>query len=84
MAGRPKGSTNKRSSEARLKLAKLKCDPIERAVKCANILFEDGQINEAGKMYMGLIDYIAPKLRAMEVSQDAESPVSFNITLGSK
>jgi len=79
---RPKGSKNKVSSEARLKLARLKCDPIERAVKCANILFDDGQINEAGKMYLELINYVAPKLKAMEISQDAENPVSFNITLG--
>jgi hypothetical protein len=78
---RPHGSKNKVSSVARLKLAKLKCDPIERAVKCANELYEEGHIRDAGNMYLDLIGYIVPKLKAMEISSDQESPVSFQIVL---
>jgi hypothetical protein len=65
-----------------LKLAKLKCDPIERLVKCANILFEDNQIEQAGNLYAKLIPYIAPTLKAVEISQDGEAPINFNISIG--
>ena len=80
--GRKLGSQNKVSSVARLKLAKLKCDPIEASVRCANELYKEGHLREAGNMYLELIGYIVPKLKAVEHSQDSENPVSFNITLG--
>ena len=81
---RPKGSKNKVSSYARLRLAELKCDPIERAVYCANVLLDEGETAQAGKLYNDLIPYIAPKLAAMQVSGDEDNPVSFNITLGAR
>lgn len=81
---RPKGATNKRSSAARLQLAKMKVDPLERTAECAKILFEEGDIKEAGKLFSDLIPYLHPKLAAMQVSQDADNPISFNITVGSK
>ena len=82
--GRPKGSPNKVSSRARLRLEQLKCDPIERAVICANMMFDDGEIEKAGRLYADLIGYVAPKLKSMEISQDADNPVHFNITVGEK
>lgn len=81
---RPAGSKNKVSSRARLRLEQLNCDPIEKAVICANMMFDDGDIQQAGKLYAELIGYVAPKLKSMELRQDAESPVQFNITVGPK
>lgn len=81
---RPKGSVNKRSSAARLQLAKMKVDPLARTAECAKILFDDGDIKEAGKLFSDLIPYLHPKLAAMQVSQDEDSPVTFNITVGPK
>lgn len=66
MAGRKLGSKNKVSSVARLKLAKLKCDPIERAVICANELYEEGHKQDAGRIYLDLIGYVVPKLKAVD------------------
>jgi hypothetical protein len=79
---RPKGSKNRVSSSSRLKLAKMGCDPIERAVVCANTLFAEGDIPGAGRIYLELIQYVAPKLKAIEISQDSKNPVNFQITLG--
>lgn len=80
--GRPKGSQNRTTGLARYTLAKLRCDPIGMAVKCANELYEDGEKDKAGKIYADLISYIAPRLKAIEVSQSPDSPVMFNITIG--
>lgn len=82
--GRPKGSTNKRSSYARLRLDDLGCDPIKEAVTCANKLRDEGELDKAGRIYNDLIAYIAPKLKAMEISQDVDNPVRFSINIGGK
>jgi hypothetical protein len=63
---RPKGTPNRISSVAKLKLAKLKCDPIERSVACANILFDSGEIKDAGRIYLDLINYVVPKLKMVD------------------
>jgi hypothetical protein len=79
---RKAGSKNKVSSVARLKLAAMKCDPIERSVICANELYAEGHKQDAGRIYLELINYVVPKLKAMEITTDQESPVSFQIILG--
>jgi hypothetical protein len=83
LMGRPKGSKNVTTNLARYTFAKLKCDPMAMAIRCADELYEDGEKAKAGAIYADLISYIAPKLKAIEVSQNPDSPVSFNITIGS-
>lgn len=80
--GRPKGSRNKASSYARVILDDHGCNPLLDTLRCANLLFEDGQIKEAGALYKDLIPYCAAKLSAIEVSSDEESPLSISVSIG--
>ena len=85
-AGRPKGSTSEKTREVADKLAKMKCDPIEGLARIAVMAEEDAQAAEdpAGRIphmqlatncYKELAQYIAPKRKAVEVSQDPENPI---------
>lgn len=64
--GRPKGSTNAKSNYARLALSKAGCDPILDSVRCAKALEKDGELAQAGRIYVDLISYLAPKLKSVD------------------
>jgi len=85
-SGRPKGSANKRTQEIEEKLQGMKCDPIAGLARIAVMAEEDAQAAEdpAGRIphmqlatncYKELAQYIAPKRKAVEVSQDPENPI---------
>lgn len=67
-AGRQQGSLNKRSQEVQDKLKALGCDPIEGMAKIAIDLGNDVEIRAA--MYKELAKYVAPQLKAIEVTTD--------------
>ena len=71
--GRVKGTLNKANQDVQKKLRKLNCDPIEGMVKIANMSMESNDYELAARMYKELAQYVAPKLRSMEVKGDAES-----------
>ena len=69
---RPKGAPNKRSSAARLQLAKLNVDPLARTAECAKLLYDNDEYDKAGALYAKLIDYLHPKLMAVKHDVDLD------------
>lgn len=72
--GRKKGSLNKKTEEARVKLAKLDCDPMEGMAKIAMDTSNSDELR--AKMYSELAQYLHPKLSRSELSQDADNPIN--------
>lgn len=69
-AGRKKGQPNKRSVAIQDKLKKLGCDPIEGMARIAEQAMGEGDMQLAGSMYKELAQYIAPKRKAVELSNE--------------
>ena len=65
--GRAKGTLNKANEQVQERLKELKCDPIEGMVNIANMSMESKDYELAAKMYKELAQYVAPKLRSIEV-----------------
>lgn len=72
--GRAKGTLNKSSEEIQSRLKDLDCDPIEGLAKLA-VSTENEDIKF--KCYKELAQYVAPKLRAIELK--AENPNNIGI-----
>lgn len=64
--GRKKGTPNKVNKEAADIMRLLNCCPVEASVRIAKRLEEDGELVQAGKMYIDLIAYRHPKLKSVE------------------
>ncbi len=62
--GRRKGSLNRRTVEASVKLDALGCDPLEGAARIA--MDESIPIEVRGRMYAELAVYMYPKRRAID------------------
>lgn len=76
--GRPKGSKTKLRYEVLAALQELNFDPFKKLVDLAlNARSERVQCDAASE----LAQYIAPKLKAVEISADRDSPVQFTINI---
>lgn len=95
--GRKAGTPNKNTSEISDLLARLKCNPIEGLARIANgeeILCGVATISgfvevkhrptlaQRLKAYTELAEYIAPKRKAVEVSDPEGKPLRFTIDIG--
>lgn len=79
--GRPKGSKNKFRFDVAEILADLNCNPFQILADLAQTArSEKVRCEAAGE----LASYVAPKLKALELSTDKESPVSFVINLAAQ
>jgi hypothetical protein len=80
-AGRPKGTKNKRRYEVIQILADLDFCPFTKLVELARTArSQTVQCDAAAE----LASYVAPKLKAVEISADKEAPMSFMINFGPK
>jgi hypothetical protein len=81
--GRKKGTPNKTTKDIRLKLQTLGCDPIEAMARIAMKAEVDGETEIALRAYKELAQYVAPKLRAIEVTEDRgeTEPMTFNFNV---
>lgn len=89
--GRPKGSKNKIRFDVGEILARNECDPFEILARIAIGDTEALHLTEEQKKYFSirlrmeaaaeLAQYVAPKLKAVEISGDKDSPVNvvFNL-----
>lgn len=66
--GRKKGTPNKATAELREQLAALNCDPLEATVRIARRAEKKGNLELAGRLYAELLQYVAPKRKAVEIS----------------
>lgn len=91
-AGRPKGSVNKRKEKIDRMLQEMGCDPIEGMAHIAMEARADADkftdfkdrkeaLALAGTMYKELAQYVAPKLRAVELSSDPDQPFTTKIEI---
>lgn len=72
-AGRPKGSTGKRTQAVLDKLKEFNCDPIEGLIRVAQEAHQQGDLSLAGSTYKELAKYVAPQLKAIELSNEEGS-----------
>ena len=70
--GRTKGTKNKRTQEVIDILNELDCNPIEGLVNIAKIAMEKQDYALAGNMYKELSQYLFPKRKAVEVSNEVD------------
>jgi hypothetical protein len=78
LAGRPAGSKNKFKYEVAKTLEELQCDPFEVLIYLA--LHSESERIKC-QAASELAQYIAPKLKSIELKGDQESPFSFTINL---
>jgi hypothetical protein len=71
--GRKKGTPNKKTSSVQEKLDRLGCDPIEGMAIIANRAMAEGDLPLAGSMYKELAQYVAPKRKTVELSNEEGS-----------
>ena len=77
--GRVKGQKNKVSELVRDRLKELNCDPIEQLVIIARQAQQNDDLQLAGAMYKELAAFVAPKLKAMELTESRKAPEPLNI-----
>jgi len=77
--GRVKGTLNKANEQVKERLNELNCDPVEGMVKIANLSMKSKDYELAARMYKELAQYVAPKLRSVEVKGDADSRLIIHI-----
>jgi hypothetical protein len=77
--GRKAGTPNKASELARNRLIELDCDPIEQLVIIAREAQARDDLQLAGAMYKELAQYIAPKLKSIELTESGEAPEPLTI-----
>lgn len=70
--GREKGTLNRRTHDVMEKLEQLGCDPIEGMARIALQAEAGGDMSLAAMMYKELAPYVAPKRKAVEVSQTSD------------
>ncbi len=70
-AGRPKGAPTKYSERIAEMLSEMDCDPIEGMARLAKEAEANGEKGLAGQMYKELAQYVAPKLKTVEMTIDA-------------
>jgi len=70
--GRTKGTPNKVPQLVRDRLAELDCDPIQQLCVIAKQAQEEGNLQLAGAMFKELASFVAPKLRAIEITDGNE------------
>ncbi len=73
--GRKKGTPNKKSVDVKARLDELGCDPLEGMARIAREALDKGDRALAGQMYKELIQYVAPKRKAVEMTGDAGGPI---------
>ena len=76
--GRQKGTPNKNSMAARELLDKLGCNPLEGLAEIASD--EKNPIEIRTRAYSELAQYIAPKLRAMELTGAGGGALEVNVS----
>ena len=69
--GRVKGSLNKTTRDVVERLAELDCDPIEGMARIA--ADPKTSVETRGRMYMELAQYVHPKRKAIEVTDEGVS-----------
>ncbi len=75
--GRKVGTPNKRTQNLQEKLHKLDGDPIEGMAEIAKPAITEGSLALAGQMYKELAQYLYPKRKAVEVTNDLDdAPVA--------
>lgn len=75
--GRKKGTPNKISSDVRGLLDKLGCNPLEGLARIAND--EKNSIEVRARAYSELCQYVAPKLRAVELTGAGGGAIEVNV-----
>lgn len=90
-SGRPKGSKNKVRPDVQEVCHKLGCDPFAILIHIAMGNYDSLKLTEEQIKYFSvkyrleaaseLAKYLAPTLRAIEVSSDPENPVNITIKL---
>lgn len=73
VAGRKKGTPNKRSSLVGKMLENMECDPVGVAAAICNDTSEDSALRL--KAALGLMEYLYPKRKAIEVTGANDGPV---------
>jgi hypothetical protein len=71
--GRQKGTLNKTTKTILDKFEELNCDPLEGMIRIAERAMEEGDLQMAGSMYKELAQYVAPKRKAVELSNEQGS-----------
>jgi hypothetical protein len=79
--GRKKGVPNKTSVIVRDRLEELDCDPIEQLVIIAKEAKESKDLQLAATVYKELAQYIAPKLKSMELTKTGETSEALTIII---
>ena len=69
-AGRPKGSTNRRTGDVQQRLDALECDPVEGLGRIAKQAEEQGDLGLAMHCYKALMPYIAPKRQSIALERN--------------
>ena len=77
--GRKKGTPNKKTIATQELLEKLGCNPIEELWKLAQGAGDDKEL--AFKCYKELASYVAPKLKAVELSGEVKSTPNLLVAL---
>ena len=72
--GRKKGTPNKATESIKLKLENMGCDPVEAMAKIAMDAEAGGDTDTALRAYKELAQYVAPKLRSVEITEDKGEP----------
>jgi len=73
--GRQKGTPNRATMEVQSRLEQLGCDPIEGMARLAMDTSNSPELR--GRLLSELIQYVAPKRRAIEVNADQGERVTF-------
>lgn len=68
--GRMKGTPNKKSVDIQQQLEDLGCNPIEQMALLAKKAQEEGDNALAGQMLKELAQYVAPKRKSVEMTND--------------
>lgn len=71
---RTPGSLNKNSLEIRRKLEKMGCDPISGLARIGMAAEKQNDVKTATKCYSELAQYVATKLKAIEITGDGGGP----------
>lgn len=75
--GRTKGTPNKRTADVIDRLERLGCDPLEGLARIA--MDPESPPELRGRLYAELLQYVAPKRRALDVNASEAPPISIRI-----
>jgi hypothetical protein len=86
--GRPKGAINRSTEQAKLTLARLANKGLDNITQDIDKIRKENPV-KAAEIYLKLLEYVVPKLRAVDMKVDAEvnakvEGIKIHIISGSK